>query len=259
MTENYRLEAMQRAQSPPPGSTEGQGTADIVREQASGLSHSSVQAGKHVAEVAREQGAGVAAETARQGRDLLQQAQGQMVEQVAHGQQRTARQLLSLSDELRAMAENPGHDGMAADLAHQAASRLRDAGQWLEDRQPGQVMEEMQSFARRRPGVFVVLAAGAGLVAGRLTRGLKDAGSGDPAATAAPAAAQGLDEQWAQPSDVAGSPSATARPGAEIPGPSAPASDLPPAGGDPVWQGGPAYGEPDPMVTGDRAGHEGTL
>src|SRR5579862_4680971 len=143
MTEDYRPEATQRGQSPPPG-TADRGTADVVKEQASDLSHSSVQAGRHVAEVAREQGAGVAAETVRQGRDLLQQAQGQLVEQAAHGQQRAARQLLSLSDELRAMAGNPGHGGMAADLAHQAASRLRDAGQWLDGRQPGQVVDEMQ-------------------------------------------------------------------------------------------------------------------
>jgi hypothetical protein len=33
----------------------------------------------------------------------------------------------------------------------------------------------MQSFARRRPGVFLALAAGAGLMAGRLTRGMKAA------------------------------------------------------------------------------------
>ena len=163
MTENYLPEATQRGQSPP-GSAKEQGTADVIKDQASGLSYSSVQAGKHVAEVAREQASGVAAETTRQGRDLLQQAQGQLAEQAAHGQQRVAKQLLSLSDELRAMADHPGHGGMAADLAHQAASRIRDAGQWLEGRKPGQVMDEVQSFARRRPAAFLVLAAGAGLV-----------------------------------------------------------------------------------------------
>ena len=68
-----------------------------------------------------------------------------------------------------------GQGGMAADVAQQAASRVRDAGQWLETREPGQVVNEVQSFARRRPAVFLALAAGAGLVAGRLTRGLKDA------------------------------------------------------------------------------------
>jgi len=96
MTENYLPEATQRSQSPPPGVAEQQGTADIVKAQASGLSHGSVQAGKHVAEVAREQASGVAAETARQGMDLLQQAQSQLAGQAAHGQQRVAKQLLSL-------------------------------------------------------------------------------------------------------------------------------------------------------------------
>ena len=99
----------------------------------------------------------------------------------------------------------PPAGGMPADLAHQVASRARDAGQWLGDRKPGQVMDEMQSFARRRPGVFLALAAGAGLVAGRLTRGLKDASSNDSAATAAPARYAGLGRRWPEPSDVAGS------------------------------------------------------
>ena len=70
-----------------------------------------------MADVAREQASGVAAEAGRQGRDLLQQAQSQLEEQAAHGQQRLAKQLLSLSDELRSMADASGHGGMAADLA----------------------------------------------------------------------------------------------------------------------------------------------
>ena len=74
-------------------------------------------------------------------------------------------------------------------------------GSGWSDRKPGQVVDEMQSFARRKPALFLALAAGAGLVAGRLTRGLKDASSDDSEATAPPAATQGLGGQWAQPSD----------------------------------------------------------
>jgi hypothetical protein len=117
------------------------------------------------------------------------------------------------------MAGASGQGGMAAGLASQAASRVRNAGQWLDDRGPGQVADEMQSFARRRPAVFLALAAGAGLVAGRLTRGLKDANNGL----------------------------------------SASASGLPPKGGDPAWEAGPAYGERHPLVTDDQAGGQGTL
>ncbi len=260
MTENYPPAAMpsQRDESRPPVWAEEQGTADVVKDQASDLGHSSVQAGKHVADVAREQGSGVAAEAGRQGRDLLQQAQGQLEEQAAQGQQRLANRLLSLSDELRSMADASGQGVMAADLAHQVASRIGDAGQWLGDRKPGQVMDEMESFARRKPAVFLALAAGAGLVAGRLTRGLKDASSDNSAATVAPAATQGLGGRWPQPSDMAGYPLATGGVGDETAGLSAPASGLPPAGGDRAWEAGPAYSERNPLVTDDQAGRQGT-
>jgi hypothetical protein len=259
MTENYPPGATPslRGESRPPALAQEQGTADVVKDQASDLGHSSVQAGKHVADVAREQASGVAAEAGRQGRDLLQQAQGQLEEQAAQGQRRLADRLLSLSDELRSMADASGQGGMAAGLAYQVASRVRDAGQWLGDRKPGQVMDEMQSFARRKPAVFLTLAAGAGLVAGRLTRGLKDASSDGSAATAAPAATQGLSGQWPRPSDVAGYPPAAGGVG-ETAGVSAPASGLPPAGGDQAWEARPAYSEQNPLVTDDQAGRQGT-
>ncbi|HJZ08807.1 MAG TPA: hypothetical protein VJ283_12050 [Trebonia sp.] len=211
-----------------------------------------------MADVAREQASGVAAEAGRQGRDLLHQAQDQLEEQAAQGQQRLADQLLSLSDELRSMAGASGQGGMAASLASQAASRVRTAGQWLDDRKPGQVADEMQSFARRRPAVFLALAVGAGLVAGRLTRGLKDANSDNSAA--APAATQGLSGQWAQPSDMASYPPATAAGVSDqTPGLSAPTGDLPPAGGDPAWEAGAAYGERSPLVADGQAGRQDTL
>ena len=260
MTDNYPPASTppQRGEPLPPASAEEQGTADVVKDQATDLSHSSIQTGKHVADVAREQASGVAVEAGRQGRDLLHQAQGQLEEQAAQGQQRLANQLLSLSDELRSMADASGQGGMAASLASQAASRARHAGQWLDDRKPGQVADEMQSFARRRPAVFLALAVGAGLVAGRLTRGLKDANSDNSAA--APAATQGLSGQWAQPSDMASYPPATAAGVSDqTPGLSAPASGLPPTGGDPAWEAGPAYGERSPLVTDDQAGRQGTL
>ena len=261
MTENYYPPAStppRRGEPLWPASPEEQGTADVVKSQATDLSHSSIPTGKHVADVAREQASGVAAEAGRQGRDLLHQAQDELGKQAAQGQQQLANQLLSLSDELRSMAGASGQGGMAASLASQAASRVRTAGQWLDDRQPGQVADEMQSFARRRPTAFLALAVGAGLAVGRLTRGLKDANSDNPAAAAAPTARQELSGQWAPPSDMAGYPPATAAGiSDQTPDLSVPASGLPPAGGDPAWEAGPAYGERNPLVTDDQAGRQG--
>ena len=261
MTENYLPGSAepQRGESLAQEQEQEQGTAQVVKDQASDLGHSSVQAGKHVADVAREQASGVAIEAGRQGRDLLQQAQGQMEEQAARGQRRVAERLLWLSGELCSMADNSGHGGVAADLVQQAAVRVGDAGQWLDAREPGQVVHEVQSFARRRPAVFLLLAAGAGLVAGRLTRGLKDATAGNSPARAAPAPVRGPGEQWARPSDVAGYPPATAPYGGETGVSAAQASGLPPTGGDPGWEAGPAYGERSPLVADDQAGRKGML
>jgi hypothetical protein len=260
MTDNYLPASTppQHGEPLPPASAEEQGTADVVKDQVTDLSHSSIQTGKHVADVAREQASGVAAEAGRQGRDLLHQAQGELERQAAQGQRQLANQLLSVSDELRSMAGASGQSGMAASLASQAASRIRTAGQWLDDRKPGQVADEMQSFARRRPAVFLALAVGAGLVAGRLTRGLRDANSDNSAA--APAATHELSGQWDPPSDMASYPPATAADVSDQrPGSSVPASGLPRTGGDPAWEAGPAYGERNPLVTDDQAGLQGTL
>ena len=189
MTQEYSAESAPPAQQA--DSAPRQGTADMVRDQAAGLSQGTVQAGKNTADAAREQASELAVEAARQGRDLARQAQDQLVDQAARGQRRLAATLHSLSDQLSAMADGSPQDGIATDLARQAAERASDAGHWLSSRQPAQVVDEVQSFARRRPGVFLALAAGTGLIAGRLTRGMKAASSDDqePAAPALPGTA----------------------------------------------------------------------
>jgi hypothetical protein len=256
MTENY----LPGSAEPPRGEALApeQGTAQVVKDHASDLGHSSVQTGKHVADVAREQASGVAAEAGRQGRDLLQQAQGQMEEQAARGQRRVAERLLSLSAQLRSMAGNPSQGGVAADLVQQAAARVCDAGQWLDAREPGQVVHEVQSFARRRPTAFLLLAAAAGLVAGRLTRGLTDATADNSTAKAVSAPVQGLGEQWAQPPNVTGYPPATAAFRDETRVSPAQAGGPSLTGGDAGWEAGPAYGERSPLVADDQAGRRGT-
>jgi hypothetical protein len=181
MTENYPLPKPLDARA-------DESTADVVKDQAADVGHSSVEAGKHAAEVARDEASGVVVEAGRQGRNLLRQAQDQLLEQAARGQQRAAGGLISLSDELRSMADRADRAGPAGNLARSTASRARAAGQWLDGREPGQVLDEVQAFARRKPGLFVAMAAGVGLVAGRLTRGMAAAAAddGSSAATAAP-------------------------------------------------------------------------
>jgi hypothetical protein len=69
------------------------------------------------------------------------------------------------------MASSSSESGPLTDLAHQASRKGGEIAHWLENREPADVLDEVRSFARRRPVMFLGLCALAGIVAGRLTRG----------------------------------------------------------------------------------------
>lgn len=124
-------------------------------------------------EVAKDQAGQVVSETGRQVKDLLHQGRAELGDQAAAQQQRAASGLRSLGEQLRSMADGSEQPGLASDIARQAAERSQSMASWLENHEPGTVLEEVRSFARRRPGAFLALAAGAGVLAGRLGRGLQ--------------------------------------------------------------------------------------
>jgi hypothetical protein len=132
-----------------------------------------------VASVAGDQAGRVADQAKRQARDVMGQAGTQVREQAGQQQRRIAENLRTMSDELSAMAEGSHQQGTASDLARQASIRAGEVASWLEQRDPQALVEEVRSFARRRPGTFLAIAAAAGVVAGRLTRGLTASGSDD--------------------------------------------------------------------------------
>ena len=154
---------------------EAPSTADVAKDQAADVAGTARDAGKHVAGVAGEQAGQVASEATHQVKQLVHQTKGELTEQAATQQQRVASGLRSLSKELGTMAQGSEQSGMATDLVHQASERTNAVASWLEQREPGHVLDEVTRFARQRPGTFLALAAGAGLLVGRLGRGLKAA------------------------------------------------------------------------------------
>ena len=145
-------------------------TADVAKEQAAQVGQGAADAGKHVAGVAQEQAAGVASEAADQAKNLYEQTRQELRGQAATQQQRLAESVRSLGSELESMADR-GNAGTASDLVREVSGRARDVAGWLDQRDPSALLQEVTDFARRRPGTFLAIAAGAGLVAGRLTRG----------------------------------------------------------------------------------------
>ncbi len=168
-----------------------QSKADAAKEQASAVGQGAAEAGAQVASVAKDQAQNVVAEAGSQAKDLLGQARSELTEQAGAQQKRLTETLHSLAQELESMGQHSQEPGIATDLVKQASGRAHAAASWLESREPGSLLSELQSFARQRPAAFLALAAGAGLAAGRLGRGVKDATSDDSSstpATAAPAA-----------------------------------------------------------------------
>ena len=92
------------------------------------------------------------------------------------------------------MAQNGGQGGPVTELAHQAADRVHGVAGWLEEREPGDLLNEVKGYARRNPGTFLVGAAVLGVLAGRLTKGLT-AGSDDHDSTRGYAATNGYDPE----------------------------------------------------------------
>lgn len=147
-----------------------------VREEAGRVAGSAAEAGKDVAATAKEQAKNVAGEAKSQAKDLYRQTQEELRTQAAQQQERVASGLRSVGDELDQMASSSESDGLATDLVRQAAQRTHAIAGWLNERDPGSLLNEVKSYARRNPGTFIAAAAIAGALAGRLTRALASGG-----------------------------------------------------------------------------------
>ncbi|GAA5186362.1 hypothetical protein GCM10023322_32450 [Rugosimonospora acidiphila] len=163
-----------------PGASGGQkSTGTAVKEQGSQVAKGTSQTGQRVAHTAAEQGKQVVQETGRQAHNVVDQAQSQLMEQASAQQKRAASGLRSLGDQLRSAVDKSDQPGPADDLVRQASDRMTRVADWLEQREPGQVVDELREFARRRPGAFLGGAAVAGLLVGRFTRTMTSGGGGD--------------------------------------------------------------------------------
>ncbi|TDC39441.1 hypothetical protein [Micromonospora sp. KC213] len=157
-----------------------------VRHQARQVGGEAANAGGNVVQTARDQGQEVVGEAKRQARDLYGEARQQLTTQAGDQQRRAAGGLRSLAEEMRAMAQNSSQAGPVTELAHQAAERVHGVAGWLEAREPGDLLHEVKSYARRNPGTFLVGAALLGVVAGRLAKGLTAESGGPTGPTGGP-------------------------------------------------------------------------
>ncbi|MCW3819749.1 hypothetical protein ONA91_35470 [Micromonospora sp. DR5-3] len=154
-------------QSRPPS-----GTAEQAQQAASRVGQQAAQAGGQVGHAAAEQGRQVAAQARQEARHLTGEATSQVRDQARSQQHRAAEGLRGLGRDLGSMADRGADSGLAGQAVRQAATVADRAAGWLDEREPGEVLDDMRGYARQHPGMFLAGAAVAGVLAGRLTRNL---------------------------------------------------------------------------------------
>lgn len=161
-------------------------TASNAREASKQAASTAVEESKEAAATVREAAGAVGQQVRQQAGEVTADLKGQ-AEQVVH---ETKAQLRShaddqrshladafgrFADELDALCKGrPDDAGTARHYVEQASTTLGGLGSQLREQTFDGLVDDVQRFARRRPGVFLAATAAAGLVAGRLARALNE-------------------------------------------------------------------------------------
>jgi hypothetical protein len=145
--------------------------ASSAVDESRDVAQTAKQAAGSVAEEARQQAGNVARDVRDQARNLMGETRTQLRDSADAQTRSVASSLQGFADQLRALASGrPDEAGGARRYVDMASDAIGDLAGLLQSRNFEGVVRDVQQFARRRPGVFLAAAAGAGFVAGRLVR-----------------------------------------------------------------------------------------
>ena len=179
------LDPADRDGAPRGGQDRAAQSGGAAKDAAADVAGSAKEAGARVASTGGDQASRVAKDALGQARELFGQATAQLSEQAGAQQRKAAGTLRTVAEDLGRMGQGQQPEsGLATELVQNLETRARSIGDWLEQRSPEDVLDEVKRFAAERPGLFIALAAGTGIVAARLTKALvaeakDDAADGD--------------------------------------------------------------------------------
>jgi len=129
------------------------------------------EGGKQVAHEAANQASAVVGEAKDQVRSLVDQTKQEVRSQLDSRTEQAANALQTLSTQLTALREGrPEEAGHVATVLGDAQQRLQSYAYDLQTRGPQALVDDVSSFARRRPMAFLFGAAVAGFAMGRLVK-----------------------------------------------------------------------------------------
>lgn len=170
--------------TPTSGAGETSGVKDTAKEEAANVGESAKDAAGRVAGTAKEEAKNVASEAKHQARQLIDTTLQEAREQASTQQSRAAEGLRTIANDLSSLSSgNGGTDGIASQIIGEVGNRVESVASWINDREPADLLEELKTYARRHPVTFITVAGVAGLLVGRLTRGLIADAKDEQAAT----------------------------------------------------------------------------
>jgi hypothetical protein len=148
-----------------------------ARRQGQDVANTTKHQAREVTSTVKEQAAQFTQELSDQGRMLFEETRGQVEQEAETQTQQMAETLHRWGTETQALAEGRPEDaGAAGEYAFQLADKFHDLATGLENRGVSGLIEEVQDFARRRPGAFLFATAIIGFGGGRLLRSAGNAG-----------------------------------------------------------------------------------
>lgn len=149
----------------------GTDATDVARQEGQHVQDTARYAASNVKDTAASRGQEIKGQARRHARGIADDAQRQLRGHAQEETQRAGAALGTAGDQLRALADGrvdeAGVFGTYVEAAADAVTRWADT---IQDRGLDGLLDDLRSFGRRRPGMFLAGALAAGIVAGRFGR-----------------------------------------------------------------------------------------
>ncbi|MCR3750763.1 hypothetical protein [Lentzea californiensis] len=146
------------------------GVRTAARDEGIEVAQHAKEAVGQVGSTVREQASQVTQETAAQARHVVRDVRERVAAEAEDQAQRVSKQLGRIADELGQMAGNAPSDSMSAGAIQSAADTSRQAARFLDERGAQGLLDSARDYARRKPGTFLLGAAVAGFLVGRVAK-----------------------------------------------------------------------------------------
>ena len=164
-------------------------TAATAKDEASQVTQVAASAASDVAGTAKEQAGQVAGEAVNQLRALTDEARGQASQQASNATDKLSTTVRSLAGEVRDLGQGKADSsGTVAGLAQQLADKGEQLADYISSQGPSGLVQELRSYAQRKPGTFLLGALAAGVVTGRVVKGATSGSTGGTSGGTSPSA-----------------------------------------------------------------------